>query len=219
MPTYSSTQAALQQTARRDIAQRIDGDIANKTVHILNSTYLYATGEAVGDYIEIGSLPKGAQIIPHLSRCAFVGAFTYTGSIITLSAAPVTTATCTTASTVTVATTALGLLVGQSVFGSGIPLGATIATVTPGTQFTLSAAHPASTSLTNTTLTFGQVENVMIAAHTSTASGGGSHIGTTVTPTVDNQGQVRVYLKVTAAFGGSPPAASPLNFNLAYGLT
>jgi hypothetical protein len=217
MPTYSSTQAALQQTARRDIAQRIDGDIANKTVHILNSTYPVLNTEAVGDYIEIGSLPKGSQIIPHLSRCAFVGAYQYTGSIITLSAAPVTTATCTTATTITVTTSVLGLLVGQAVFGSGIPLGATIATVTPGTGFTLSAA--ATSSLTGTTLTFGQVENVMIAAHTSVASGGGSHLGTTVTPTIDNQGQVRVYLKITGAYAGSPPAASPLNFNLAYGLT
>lgn len=60
---------------------------------------------------------------------------------VALAPAPVTELTCGTTSTSTaVTTTALGLLVGQSVTGTGIPTGATITVVNAGVGFTLSAA-------------------------------------------------------------------------------
>lgn len=75
---------------------------------------------------------------------------------VVLAPATVTALTCgTTNSSTAVTTTTLGLLVGQSVYGTGITLGSTIVAVNPGTGFTLSLATAASGASASNALTFG----------------------------------------------------------------
>lgn len=58
----------------------------------------------------------------------------------------------------------------------------------------------------------------IIAAMTTVASGGGSHLGAPVTLLPNATGQYKVQFKLTAGWTGSPPAATPLHFGLTYKL-
>lgn len=56
----------------------------------------------------------------------------------------------------------------------------------------------------------------IIAAHTTVASGGGSHLGAAVTLPPNATGQYKIQFKLTGGWTGSPPAATPLYFGITY---
>ncbi len=81
MPIYQSDIAKLQTPDDKFDGRRAPGIQVSADVSLLTSTYTLLGTELATDFIEIGTLPTGARMIPHLCRVVVEAASALAGTV------------------------------------------------------------------------------------------------------------------------------------------